>query len=214
MSYSLRNPGFLNTALARQKLTGDVDKMDLDSQQSDWNGWDSACVVTSSCHFMSTNHVPTLIRTFLWMFVEGIQSSNARAMPNLSYSASCQRDHPHQSPSCCSVRWWFVIFDKLAGSLTFCWSKGLDWRGRAAWPGPRVEKNVHLDVERTWSSWVDRPVCGPGVRSGPGRPAAWRPASSSAGLVPTGGPRALSLELEGKQQHQNLNEGCNSALHV
>ncbi len=44
-----------------------------------------------------------------------------------------------------------------------------------------------------------RPVCRPGARSGPGRPAAWRPASSSAGLAPTGGPQAQSSELQEKQ---------------
>ncbi len=47
---------------------------------------------------------------------------------------------------------------------------------------------------------MDRPVCDLGVRSGPGRPEAWRPALSSAGLVPTGGPPARSSELEEKQQ--------------
>lgn len=53
--------------------------------------------------------------------------------------------------------------------------------------------NVHVDVEGSWFVWTVL-VCGPGFRSGPGRPAAWRPASSSAGLVPTGGPPARSSE--------------------
>lgn len=43
---------------------------------------------------------------------------------------------------------------------------------------------------------MDGPVRGLGVRSGPGRPAAWRPASSSAGLEPAGVPPVLSSELE------------------
>lgn len=52
---------------------------------------------------------------------------------------------------------------------------------------------------------VDGPVRGTGVRLGPGRPAAWHPASSSAGLVPTGGPPARSSELEEKQRTESKN---------
>lgn len=50
------------------------------------------------------------------------------------------------------------------------------------------------------------PIQGPGVRSGPGRPATWHPASSSAGLVPTGGPPARNSGL-GKIKQNGLRRG-------
>ena len=64
------------------------------------------------------------------------------------------------------------------------------------------QPDVHINAKETEGSaevvWIVR-SCGSGARSGPGRPGAWRPASSSAGLVPAGGKPVRSSELEEDQ---------------
>lgn len=80
--------------------------------------------------------------------------------------------------------------DDLAGRLTTC-PLSVVWTSSPA--GLRSGQNVRLFARPVWCG-------GPGVRSDPGRPAAWRPASSSSGLVPTGGPPVRSSELEEKEE--------------
>lgn len=87
----------------------------------------------------------------------------------------------------------FVVLsagDDLAGRLTIC-PLCLAWASGPA--GFRSGQNIRLFAQLVWCG-------GPGVRSGPGRPGAWRPASSSSGLVPTGGPPVRSSELEEKEE--------------
>lgn len=94
---------------------------------------------------------------------------------------------------------WLVSLDEPAGCR---WrSKQLrGWHARAVSLVPERLKEGALGRD-----CARRPPCRYGVRSGPGRPAAWRPASSSAGLVPGGGPPARSSELENKQSRVRAN---------
>lgn len=94
---------------------------------------------------------------------------------------------------------WLVSLDEPAGCR---WrSKQLrGWHARAVSLVPERLKEGALGRD-----CARRPPCRSGVRSGPGRPAAWRPASSSAGLVPGGGPPARSSELENKQSRVRAN---------
>lgn len=90
----------------------------------------------------------------------------------------------------------------------WCWLVSLDEPAGCRWRSKQLRgwhaRTVSLVPERLKEGALGRdcarcPPCRSGVRSGPGRPAAWRPASSSAGLVPGGGPPARSSELENKQ---------------
>lgn len=74
----------------------------------------------------------------------------------------------------------------------FCFRPGL--------PGGSVGPRFPQDGEQHPDPTAARPGSGSGVRSGPGRPAAWRPAWSSAGPGPSVGPPALRSALEGKHQ--------------